>query len=205
MPSFYMGRYPVTNAQYWKFLTANPDMPKPEYGSDREYNQPQQPVVVVSWADAQAYARWAGLRLPTEAEWEYACRGGTTTRFYSGNKEADLALVGWYLDNSSRSIHPVGENTPNAYGLYDMHGQVWEWVEDDGHDGYNGAPEDGSAWIDVPRGTSRVIRGGSWFSVAGLCRAASRLLYDPGNRHDFLGFRLSRSFTLGKGFLPEAR
>jgi formylglycine-generating enzyme required for sulfatase activity len=197
VPTFFMGRYPVTNAQYQKYLEANHKASEPELWAGRDFNQPKQPVVGVSWEDARAYAHWAGLRLPTEAEWEYACRSGTTTRFCSGDKDMDLDKVGWYGGNSEDSLHAVGEKAPNASGLYDMHGNVWEWVEDGWHDDYEGLPRDGSAWIDDPRGTGRVVRGGSWYSDAGFCRSATRGFVEPGNRDFLLGFRLSRSVTLG--------
>ncbi len=197
VPAFFMGRYPVTNAQYQKFLQANPNLTEPEYWSDRKYNQSQQPVVGVSWKDALAYARWAGLRLPSEAEWEYACRAGTTTRYYTGDGEKDLDQAGWYSANSGRSLRSVGEKVPNDFGLYDMHGNVWEWVEDGWHGDYEGAPTDGRAWLDNASGTGRVVRGGSWDFGAGYCRSASRGGYRPGGRNDGLGFRLSRYVTLG--------
>ena len=93
--------------------------------------------------------------------------------------------------------HPVGEKKPNAWGLYDMHGNVWEWVEDDWHDSYEGAPADGSAWVDNPRGSYRVIRGGSWGNDAQDCRSATRNDFRPDNRSSVVGFRLSRSVALG--------
>jgi formylglycine-generating enzyme required for sulfatase activity len=197
VPGFYMGRYPVTNAQYGKFLAENPEAAEPEYWSDRSLNQPRQPVVGISWEEARAYARWADLRLPTEAEWEYACRAGSTTRYHSGNSETDLDRVGWYEKNSEGQLHPVGEKEANAFGLYDMHGNVWEWVEDDWHDDYQGAPDDGRAWIDDSRGAQRVIRGGGWGDVAHGCRSAARGSISPGNRITNLGFRLSRPLALG--------
>jgi formylglycine-generating enzyme required for sulfatase activity len=161
-----MGRYPVTNEEYGRFMKEESDIPEPEFWADRKFNQPRQPVVGVSWKDAQRYAKWAGLRLPTEAEWEYACRAGTDTRYYTGDKEKDLDRAGWYWEISDEQTHPFGEKEPNTFGLYDMHGNVLEWVEDDWHGSYNSAPEDGSAWIDEPRGAFRVFRGGGWDGAA---------------------------------------
>ncbi len=151
VPSFYLGRYPVTNEEYERFLTDNSDVQEPRYWADGRFNQHWQPVVGVSWEEAQRYAAWAGLRLPSEAEWEYACRAGTCTRYATGDTESDLSRAGWYHENSDGKLHPVGEKVPNAFGLYDMHGNVWEWVADDGHDNYKTAPNDGRAWIDDPR------------------------------------------------------
>ncbi|MCP4117043.1 MAG: SUMF1/EgtB/PvdO family nonheme iron enzyme [Desulfobacteraceae bacterium] len=197
VPEFYMGLYPVTNQEYEVFLNDNPNMDEPKYWADRKFNLPTQPVVGVSWKDAKRYAEWAGLRLPTEAEWEYACRAGTTTRFYSGDKDKDLRWAGWYRSNSKLLLHPVGEKEPNGLGLYDMHGNVWEWMEDDWHGNYNGAPENGSAWINRKRGGRRVLRGGCWYGGAGFCRSAFRYGLEPGIRFIDIGFRLSRSVPLG--------
>ena len=187
---FHMGRYPVTNAEYERFLKANPGVEEPEYWGERKFNRPEQPVVGVDWHDAKKFAEWAGLALPSEAQWEYACRAGTTTRYYTGDEEKDLDRAGWYDENSGGRTHPVGEKEPNEYGLYDMHGNVWEWCEDDRHGNYNGAPDDGRAWVDEPRGSGRVVRGGSWYEFAGACRAAIRDGGGPSYRIDFFGFRL---------------
>ncbi len=197
VPDFYMGRHPVTNEQYKQFLQENPKVVEPEYWGDRRFNQPRQPVVGVSWEEARRYAEWAGLELPSEAAWEYACRAGTTTRFYSGDTQDDLARVGWYEANSGGQTHAVGEKEPNSFGLYDMHGNVWEWTEDDWHGSYKGAPDDGRPWIDDPRGSFRVIRGGGWDVGARYCRSAIRYGASPGDRSGALGFRLSRSVALG--------
>jgi formylglycine-generating enzyme required for sulfatase activity len=194
---FYMGRYPVTNEEYGHFLKENPKLKPPEYWAGRQFNQPRQPVVGVSWEDAQRYASWAGLRLPSEAEWEYACRAGTRTPYYTGDKEKDLDRAGWYEKNSKGQPHPVGEKEPNAFGLYDMHGNVWEWMEDDWHGSYEGAPNEGKAWVDSPRGSGRVFRGGGWGYDALLCRSATRSGSGPGDRFLHVGCRLSRSGALG--------
>jgi formylglycine-generating enzyme required for sulfatase activity len=190
---FYLGRYPVTNEQYAQFLKENPKAKKPEYWGDRQYNQPNQPVVGVSWDEARAYCDWAGLRLPSEAEWEYACRAGTTTRYWSGDTDTDLARVGWYSGNSNSRLHSVGEKEQNPFGLFDMHGNIREWMEDKWHGNYNGAPTDGSAWVDKKRAERRVIRGGSFDFGAANCRSARRPSWIPGNRSSNLGFRPARS------------
>ena len=129
LESFYLGKHPVTNEEYGRFLKATGHQ-EPRYWADRQFNQPKQPVVGVSWEDAQAYCKWAGLSLPTEAQWEYACRAGTTTRYWSGDTEEDLARVGWYWENSGGHTHPVGEKPANPFGLFDTHGNVQEWCED---------------------------------------------------------------------------
>jgi formylglycine-generating enzyme required for sulfatase activity len=190
---FYLGRHPVTNAQYAPFLEANPNVPVPEYWAFRQFNKPNQPVVGVSWRNAEQYAQWADIQLPSEAQWEYACRSGTKTCFFSGESEKHLDRVGWYDENSGGKLHQVGEKEASESGLYDMHGNVWEWVEDDWHENYNGAPNDGSAWIDSPRGSKRVIRGGSYLNTASFCRSASRLGDEPDFRNNRLGFRLALS------------
>ncbi|MBN1654525.1 MAG: SUMF1/EgtB/PvdO family nonheme iron enzyme, partial [Deltaproteobacteria bacterium] len=192
--SFYLGKYPVTNAAYEKFLKANTNVQAPEYWGDDRYNQPNQPVVGVSWNEARKYCEWAGLRLPSEAEWEYACRAGTRTRYYTGDSQSDLDKAGWYYGNSGGRPHSVGEKEPNRFGLYDMHGNVCEWCEDDWHHSYEGAPVDGSAWVKNPRAEDRVSRGGSWGGVARDCRSAFRDGWGPGVRGGGLGFRPARSF-----------
>lgn len=131
--------------------------------------------------------------LPTEAEWEYGARGGAKDEYlYSGSN--DLDEVGWYRDNSGGKIHPVGQKQPNQLGLYDMSGNVWEWVQDCWHEHYNGAPRDGGAWLEDSNGdcSRRDLRGGSWYDISGNSRVAYRSGNDADNRLFDLGFRLAR-------------
>ena len=197
VPDFYMGRYPVTNEEYGRFIKATKHR-EPGYWGDRNYNQPRQPVVGVSWYDAKKFAEWAGLQLPSEAQWEYACRAGTRTR-YSWGDQPDCSKANY--GNSSyakecKDINPgkpsaVGNYPPNAFGLYDMHGNVWEWCEDHWHDNYHGAPDDGRVWVDKGEGADRVLRGGSFNYRADFCRSADRDGYDPDGRNRINGFRLA--------------
>ncbi|MEM7306369.1 MAG: SUMF1/EgtB/PvdO family nonheme iron enzyme [Planctomycetota bacterium] len=191
VPDFYLGHHPVTNAEYARFLEAT-GAREPEFWSDGRFNQPDQPVVGVSWDEAYAYCQWAGLRLPSEAEWEYACRAGSLGRFSSGEEDEDLAGIGWYAENSTEKLQPVGKKPANAFGLRDMHGNVWEWCQDTWHDDYEGAPADGSAW----EGSSdRVYRGGSFLYGARFARSAYRSTWHPSSRNHDLGFRPARVIT----------
>ena len=192
--AFELGRFPVTNEEYGRFLLANSGAPEPEYWGDRRFNQAREPVVGVSWADAQRFCAWAGLRLPTEAEWEYACRAGTTTEYYTGDGKEALGRAGWYGENSGGKPHAVGELLPSAFGLYDMHGNVWEWVQDTWHDDYRGAPPDGRAW-ESAGDASRVVRGGSWLGFADYARSAFRDSLEPSYRLNWLGFRCARTLS----------
>lgn len=187
---FYLGRYPVTNEEYARFLKANPDEQEPKYWADRRFNQARQPVVGVDWEQARRFAHWAGGRLATEAEWEYACRAGSASEYFWGDSDAEIGEYAWYSENSQDATHPVGEKRPNAFGLHDMAGNVWEWTQDRWHDNYDGAPVDGSAW-DSGAGR-RVIRGGSWSSGPDALRSAFRFGGNPDNRDGDLGFRLAQ-------------
>jgi formylglycine-generating enzyme required for sulfatase activity len=117
-------------------------------------------VVGVTWDQARRFAEWAGARLPSEAEWEYAARAGTSEPYLLGSSEADLDRVAWYSNNAGGRLHPVGEKAANGWGPHDALGNVWEWVEDDWHSSYEGARTDGSAWVETPRGDGRAVRGG---------------------------------------------
>jgi formylglycine-generating enzyme required for sulfatase activity len=157
----------------------------------------------VTWEEARDYAEWLSdktgkdYRLPTEAEWEYAARARSEKAFSFGDDESKLNEYAWYWDNSEVKTHPVGQKKSNAWGLYDIHGNVWEWVEDDWHDNYDGAPNDGRAWVSDPRGAYRVLRGGGWLNGARRCRSADRGIGRPGDRYNLVGFRLSRSVAPG--------
>ncbi len=188
---FFIGKYPVTQAQWKAVMGDNPSNWK---GDDL-------PVEYVSWDDTvkfcKAISKRTGetYRLPTEAEWEYACRAGSTTKYCFGDDENLLGEYAWYYENSEGKTHPAGQKKPNAWGLYDMHGNVWEWCEDDWHGRYNGAPVDGSAWVDISKRASfRVYRGGSWGNYAEDCRSAIRNRNSPDIRVRGLGFRLSRMY-----------
>ncbi len=170
-------------------------------GTDPFYykNGGDYPAEMVSWDDAQLFITrlndrdpGKGYRLPSEAEWEYACRAGTDTRYYNGNKDTNLGEIAWFTTNSSNATQPVAQLQPNAYGLYDMHGNVWEWVADQYHSSYKDSPADGSAWVD---GTSqyRVFRGGGASSSSGNLRAAYRATNETTYVFRTLGFRLVRN------------
>ncbi|MFM6278998.1 MAG: formylglycine-generating enzyme family protein, partial [Dolichospermum sp.] len=182
---FLMGKYPVTQKQ-WRTVAAlekvNIDLASyPSY-----FEGDNRPVEQVSWHDAIEFcARLSNYtkkpyRLPTEAQWEYACRAGTTTPFHFGDRiTTDLANYdgNYTYGDGLKGVHrkgttDVGFFPPNLFGLHDMHGNVWEWCQDDWHDNYEGAPIDGSAWISLSN--RKVLRGGSWNYYPVLCRSASR-------------------------------
>lgn len=194
---FRLGKYPITNAEYQRFLEADPNAIPPQYWNNSRFNKPQQPVVGVSWDDAQAFCEWAGGRLPTEAEWEYACRAGSRTRYSFGDEEQRLAEYAWYLENGRYSTQPVGRKQPNAWGLYDMTGNVWEWCRDGKRVYTGGLQADPVGPIEET--FSRVVRGGSWSFQAWGCSAAYRHLYGQAARGNYLGFRLAADQEPGRG------
>ena len=185
---YWLGKYEVTQAQYEAIMGTNPSKWK---GADL-------PVEMVSWNDAMVFCaklteieKAAGrlpqgyeYTLPTEAQWEYACRAGTTTALNNGKNLSgewecpEMDEVGWYYDNSGKKTHPVGQKLPNAWGLYDMHGNVWEWCLD---------------WYPGYEGSNRMVRGGSWCNYAKGCRSANRNSNNPSSSHGSLGFRVPLS------------
>ena len=190
---FFLGKYPVTQAQWQSIMGRLPDCRGQGAG---------RPVDRVSWNAAGDFCRRlskkAGhaYRLPGEAEWEYACRARTTTPFYCGETlTTDLAnYVGEHQYRSEpkgvyrHDTTDVGSFPPNAFGLYDMHGNIWEWCADAWHDDYVGAPPDGSIWQDG-KSSTRVLRGGGWHEPPDLCRCAARLRQEAGEAEDFFGLR----------------
>jgi formylglycine-generating enzyme required for sulfatase activity len=170
---------------------------------DRSWGRGRRPVMNVSWDDAKQYVAWIAkltgkpYRLLTEAEWEYAARAGTTTTYSWGNDigkgNANCDPCGSQWDNKQTA--PVGSFKPYGFGLYDMHGNVWEWCEDVWHENYGGAPIDGTPWLQGGEATRRVVRGGSWLRSPQVLRAASRIRYPTDHRNDNLGFRLARTLN----------
>lgn len=200
VPPFFMGMFTVTQTQYEAVVGTNPAT---RFDSDR-FISPNKPVINVSWEDAIAFCQKLSeqtgreYRLPSEAEWEYACRANTTTPFhfgetittdlvnYNGDYTYGSAPKGIYREQTTE----VGSFPANAFGLFDMHGNVWEWCQDHWHENYQGAPTDGSAWIEGGDSDRRLLRGGSWYSDPSYCRSAYRSRYSADLRLNLIGFRL---------------
>ena len=203
---FYIGVTETTNAQYRRFVAATGYDGKPD--TDPAYDlylkhwrgeslmsaEDDYPVCWISWRNAKAFCDWAGLALPSEAQWEYACRSGTTTHYYNGDDQERFDEIGWALLTSCEALtHPVARKEANAWGLFDMLGNVWEWCEDDYVYQYRGAPTDGSARIERPRRLlTRSLRGGSWSNSTRptTCSSAARFNSAPGNASNDMGFRV---------------
>jgi formylglycine-generating enzyme required for sulfatase activity len=197
---FSMGIYTVTQSEYARIMGSNPSRFKGDC----------HPVEQVSWEDATAFIqklnglpeeRAAGrvYRLPTESEWEYACRAGSSRAYCFGEDEARLGEYAWYGANSGSKTHPVGQKAPNAWGLYDIHGNVWEWCSDWYGDYPSGSVTDPTG---ASTGSCRVNRGGSGSFEAANCRSADRFRNVPSNRNGHLGFRLALS-SLGTSQAAE--
>jgi formylglycine-generating enzyme required for sulfatase activity len=186
LDAYYIDKYEVTFDQYDAFCDATGRV-KPD---DSGWSRGTRPVVNIDWNDAKAYCEWAGKRLPTEAEWERACRAGTDTAYSFGDDAGLVGSYAWYGSNSGSMTHPVGEKLPNAFGLYDMHGNVWEWCADWYGSGYY-AVSPANNPQGPASGTYRVLRGGSWFDNGVLPRSANRsdVLGVPGTRASNIGCR----------------
>ncbi len=193
---FAVARYEVTQELYELIAGKNPS----------RWKGPRNSVEMVHWDEANDFCRKATaemrrrqlladgevIRLPSEAEWEYACRAGTKTRYSFADAADDLKDYAWFKGNSKGEDPPVGKKKPNAWGLYDTHGYVWEWCQDAWHDSYEGAPADGAAW-DARGAKERVLRGGSWADDADRCRSAYRHRKPADHRGDAVGFRCVRA------------
>jgi formylglycine-generating enzyme required for sulfatase activity len=207
VPSFFIGKFQVTQAQ-WRVVAELPKVKIKLEPDPSKFKGDDLPVESVSWEEAKEFcARLSRLtrsayRLPSEAEWEYACRAGTTTPFAFGetitpqvvNYNGEYPYASAPKSENRKKTVPVGSlGIANGFGVYDMHGNVWEWCEDHWHDSYNGAPSDGGAWTDISAtGSYRVFRGGGWYGNAVYCRSAYRSYGAPGFRDDGVGFRLVR-------------
>lgn len=186
--AFYIGKFEVTQKQWREVMGENPSF----------LDSDNLPVEQVSWNNVQGFIKKLNekegtnkYRLPSEAEWEYSARGGATTIYSFGDDESKLSEYAWYSDNSNGKTHEVGQKKPNPWGLYDMHGNVNEWVQDIYHSNYNDAPVDGSAWEGI--GPLRVLRGCDLFTLADECRTAFRGFSPPNGRDFYIGFRLMRN------------
>jgi formylglycine-generating enzyme required for sulfatase activity len=206
--AFALGRYPVTVGEWRQFASATAwqgqgevDWRFPAFAQSDAH-----PVVGITWHDAQQYLRWLSARtgqayrLPSEAEWEYACRAGTRTAFSCGdtistklaNYDGNFAYNGGARGVLRKGTTPVGSFAPNPWGLFDMHGNVWEWVQDAVHDNYEGAPLDGSAWEEGGDQARRILRGGSWLYHPRYLRSALRNGFSAVLSNDIVGFRVAR-------------
>jgi formylglycine-generating enzyme required for sulfatase activity len=215
VPSFFLGKYPITQAQ-WAVVASYPKIEQDLESDPSNFKGANRPVEQVNWDDAtefcQRLSRHTGRTycLPSEAQWEYACRAGTTTPFHYGETLSDeLANYSAQDEKIGETLYKgvygrgvpgqyrkettdVGQFPANLFGLYDMHGNVWEWCEDDWHSTYEGAPNDGSAWVETDRKElGRLLRGGSWYNPPEDCRSACRFDYTRAYRNSFIGFRVS--------------
>ncbi|NEO98077.1 MAG: formylglycine-generating enzyme family protein [Symploca sp. SIO2E9] len=193
--SFFMGKYPVTQAQWLRVAQEFPQVNRKLNPNPSHFKGLNLPVEQISWYDAEEFCNRLSqqtgreYRLPTEAEWEYACRAGTTTPYHFGESiSPELAN----FDENIKGTTPVGSfKVANKFGLYDMHGNVWEWCADHWHDNYEGAPSDGQAWLNDGNYTGAVVRGGAWNINPENCRSACRNLFDPGDALNYvIGFRV---------------
>lgn len=193
---FAMARYEVTQELYFVVMGKNP----------AKWKGPRNSVEMVDWKEAREFCDKAAgelrrlkllatdevIRLPSEAEWEYACRAGSTTLFSFGDEVAEIGKYCWYKVNAPGNDPPVGTKLGNAWGFHEMHGYVWEWCEDTGHDDYTGAPDNGSPWT-TGDASFRIVRGGSYADPADACRSGYRKAIPADSRSDTIGFRCVRA------------
>lgn len=207
VPAFFMGRYPITQAQ-WRAVVLLPEVNRRLELEPSQFKGENHPIEQISWhsavefCDRLAQHTQRPYRLPSEAEWEYACRAGTQSPFYFGgsitselvNYDANYTyaegLKGKYPAQTTAVDH---YGIANAFGVSDMHGNVWEWCADHWHETYNGAPTDGSVWETTGDSTMRMLRGGSWYNAPSYFRSAKRLKMVPEYRYQDIGFRVACS------------
>ena len=204
VPQFLMGRSPITQVQ-WRVVAGYPQIERELNPDPSRFKGNNHPVEKVRWDDAQEFCQRLSAqtgkeyRLPSEAQWEYCCRAGTTTPFHYG--ETITSEIANYRGIKIYNNGPKGEYREqtvevgmlpaNEWGLHDMHGNVWEWCEDDWHSDYEGAPNDGSAWVETDRKSmSRLLRGGSWYNDPVVCRSSFRDYVSLVNRVNDIGFRV---------------
>ena len=219
VPSFHLGVYPITNAQFVPFLNEKGNqeeegrlwvnlegnyqgvkcgIQKNAKGFECKTGLEKHPIIYLNWYGAVAYCQWLSdktgqvYHLPSEAEWEYAAGEGNQSKGFPYAGGHKLKELGWYRKNSHRQTKPVGLKKPNALGLYDMSGNVWEWCADHWHENYEQAPTDGSAWITGGENSRRVVRGGSWYVNYFNCRVSLRFRYYSNFRVSYIGFRVAR-------------
>ena len=211
VPTFFMGRSPVTQEQ-WRAVARFPQINRALKADPASFKGDKRPVEQVNWYEAKEFCDRLSqhtkrkYELPSEAEWEYACRAGTTTPFhfgetittdlanYRGTDYEEFKWSGSYGEGPKGKYReettPVGTFPANNFGLWDMHGNVWEWCEDRWHDNYQNALTDGSSWLSDTKSSYRVLRGGSWYFIPRVCRSAARNGVNPENADYYFGFRV---------------
>jgi formylglycine-generating enzyme required for sulfatase activity len=190
---FALDIFEVTNEKYYVFiLLTGRSAPEHWLGGRIPEGEESRPVVNVSWHDAKAYSSWLGMSLPTEAQWEYTCRAGSAGDFCFGNNSKLLVEYAWFDANCDNSAHSVAGKKANAWGLFDMHGNVFEWCRD-WYDGsfYEKSPPENPRGPDV--GYQRVVRGGAWNFKLDYCRSSCRYMYYPITKNASIGFRVCKS------------
>lgn len=192
LKGFLMGKYPVTQKQYYQVMGKNPSYFKGD----------NLPVEQVTWHEAVKFCREVSAKtgqkvmLPTETQWQYAASATKTTPYFFGDSDSQLSEYAWYVENTGSKTHPVGEKKPNAWGLYDLLGNVWEWCQDDWTDDFHNLPKDGGPFQEDSHtnqtnpNLTKQIRGGSWYNTSSYCQSSSRYRYAPASRHYVIGFRV---------------
>lgn len=193
---FQMGKFAITQQQ-WRTVACNFEWSKIVLPPDPSFFKGNQhPVERITWHEATEFCDRLTLkfgrtfRLPTEAEWEYACRAGSTSPFFFDDTKDEIGDYAWYNENAAHHTHPVGQKRPNPWGLYDIIGNSWEWCQDNWHRTYDDAPQDGSAWLEQSVNECKLLRGASWNAFPGACRSTPRNRMHPNYRAFYYGLRV---------------